>query len=295
MEFTGDSNRITRDYFDSILVETRYIDSALPGTEMEMFGEKFTTPVMTAALSHLHNVCENGMVEFARGAKEAGTVHFVGMGEDGELEAILDTGARTVKVIKPHEDNNVVFHKIEHAIAHGAFAVGMDIDHAYSGNGSYDNVMGLPMKSKSLAELKEFIAAAGSTPFVVKGVLSVQDAEKCVQAGAAGIIVSHHHGIMPFSVPPLMVLPKIREAVGDRIKIIVDCGIESGMDVYKALALGADAVCVGRNLMEPLKKGGKGVAERICEINGELMSIMARTGVHCLKDIDSSALYFRGF
>ena len=66
-----DSNQITRDYFDSLLVETRFIDSELPDTTLELWGETFDTPVMTAALSHLHNICENGMVEFALGAKNA--------------------------------------------------------------------------------------------------------------------------------------------------------------------------------------------------------------------------------
>lgn len=172
-------------------------------------GETFETPIMTAALSHLHNICEDAMAEFGRGAKEAGAVHFVGMGEDEELEEILSTGAKTVKIIKPHQDNAVVFHKIEHAIKNGAFAVGMDIDYAYGSKGDYDVVCGLPMKSKSLEEMKSFVQAS-TVPFVVKGVLSVSDALKCVEMGAKGIVVSHHHGIMPYSVPPLMVLPEIK-------------------------------------------------------------------------------------
>ena len=166
----------------------------------------------------------------------------------------------------------------------------MDIDHAYSGDGKYDVVCGLPMKPKSLREMKEFVQAA-SVPFVVKGVLSVADAEKCVEAGAKAIIVSHHHGIMPYSVPPLMVLPEIVNAVGGQLKIFVDCGIESGMDVFKALALGADAVCVGRALMDPLKEGAQGVQKRILAMNNELMSIMARTGAKDIDSIDAGVIH----
>lgn len=294
MGFSVDSNQITREYFDSILLETRYIDADLPSTRMNLFGEEFQTPIMTAALSHLHNICEDAMAEMARGALKAGAVHFVGMGEDDELEGILNTGAKTVKIIKPHMDNNEVFRKIEHAVNGGAFAVGMDIDHAFGGNGTYDNVFGLPMKPKTLSEMKEFVAAA-KVPFVVKGVLSVADAEKCVEAGAQAIIVSHHHGIMPYSIPPLMILPEIVKAVGGHVKIIVDCGIESGVDAFKALALGADAVCVGRALMDPLKGGSDAVCKKINELNGELMSIMARTGAKSLDDIDASVLHFRKF
>lgn len=65
------------------------------------------------------------------------------------------------------------------------------------------------------------------------------------------------------------------------------------MDVYKALALGADAVCVGRNLMGPLAEGAKGVTRRINEINNELSATMARTGAKSLADIDSSVIRYR--
>ncbi len=289
-----EADRITRDYLDSLLLETRYIDAILPSTEITLYGRKFSTPIMTAALSHLHSICDHAMVEIARGAKEAGSLHWVGMGEDQELEEILATGAPTVKIIKPHADNDEVFRKMEHAISHGAFAVGMDIDHSFSGEGDYDNVFGLPMHAKSLDEMKEFIQAS-SVPFIVKGVLSVQDAEKCVQAGAQGIVLSHHHGMMDYSVPPLMVLPEILHAVGDQIPVFVDCGLISGMDVYKALALGATAVCVGRDLMKPLKDGAVAVTNRIQEMNRQLISTMARTGVASLKDMDATVIHQRNF
>lgn len=292
--FSSKSDEITREYFDSILITPRYLDGVLADTHVEIFGETFDTPVMTAALSHL-KACDNGMVEFGLGAKEAKALHFVGMGEDSELEAIINTGAKTVKIIKPHSEDKEVFRRIEHAKKAGAFAVGMDIDHSVSGSGAYDNVLGLPMEIKSKEQLKEYVAAAGDIPFVVKGVLSVQDALKSVDAGAKGIIVSHHHGIMNSMVPPLMVLPEIVKAVGGEAKIFVDCGFESGLDVFKALALGADAVGVGRALMEPLKEGHTGVTRKINEINNELKCVMARTGAATLKDIDPAVLRFRNF
>ena len=294
MSKPGDSNQITRDYFDSLLLETRYWDSDLPSTHMELFGSAFETPIMTAALSHLHGVCENGMVAIAEGAAAAGAVHWAGMTEEDELEDIISTDAKTVKIIKPHLDDQVVLKKIEHANAHGALAVGMDIDHCFSGNGAYDVVCGLPMHSKTTEDLRRYVNAS-EVPFIVTGVLSVKDAEKCAEAGVKGIVVSHHHGIISYAVPPLMVLPEIKKAVGDKMKIFVDCGIESGMDVFKALALGADAVCVGRDLMEALKNGGTAVTERINQMNRELMTIMARTGAKSLNEIDPSVIHFRNF
>jgi len=294
MGYTAKTDDLTREYFDSILISTRYLDSDLPSLDMELFGEKFKTPVMTAALSHLHKICDNAMEEIAKGARDAGAVHFVGMTEEDELEAIIGTGARTVKIVKPHEKDETVRFKLEHATKSGAFAVGMDIDHAFSWDGKYDVVCGLPMKPTTSEKLAEYIKMT-DRPFVVKGVLGPKDAAKCVEAGAAGIVVSHHHALMDYMVPPLMMLPEIVKAVDGQAKIFVDCGVVRGADVFKALALGADAVCVGRTLMDPLKDGSRAVTIKIEEINRELSVIMARTGAKNLKEIDPSVLRFRAF
>ncbi len=287
----GDSNRITREYFDSLLIEMRHIDSLIPATTLELYGETFSTPVMTAALSHLDNSRPNGAVEMAKGAYDSNAILWTGMGEEAELEAIIATGARTVKIIKPHADNNVIYRKIEHAEKCGALAVGMDIDHAFDRKGKFDNVLGLPMSGKTLDEIKSFIRST-KLPFIIKGVLSEQDAAKCVEAGARGIVVSHHHGIMDYAVPPLMILPKISEVIRGSIPIFVDCGVSSGIDVFKALALGADAVCVGRTLMDALKEdGADGVKRKIETMTEELSGVMARTCSAGIKHIDPSVIW----
>ena len=294
MKYTSNPDTVTRDYFDSLLLETRYVDAVIPSTEFTLFGETFRTPIMTAALSHLDNTAPDGMVTYARGAAFAGAAHWVGMGSDEELERIVATGARTIKIIKPHADNREVLRKITHAVKAGCFAVGMDIDHAFNSEGGYDSVFGLPMKAKSTEELAEFVSAAG-VPFIVKGVLSPHDAERCADAGCAGIVVSHHHGMMQFSVPPLMVLQDITSAIGGSIPVFVDCGIESGMDAYKCLALGAKAVSVGRHLMPLLKQGPEFVAQRIDEMTAELAGVMARTGVSSLDSMDPTVIHKRNF
>jgi len=286
-----DSNAITREYFDKLLLEMRHIDACKADTRITLWGEDFTMPIATAALSHLNNTSENGMVKMAEGAALAGALCFSGMGEEEELAAMCATKAKVIKIIKPHEDNAVVFEKIRQAEKHGAFGVGMDIDHAFNGNGEYDVVCGLPMKPKSLAELKSFIQAT-KLPFIIKGVLSEKDAQKALEAGAAGIIVSHHHGIMDYAVPPLMILPKIAKVINGQIPIFVDCCIESGMDAFKALALGADAVCVGRAIMDPLKENGAaGVQSKMEQMNRELAGIMSRTGFGKVADIDDSVVW----
>jgi isopentenyl diphosphate isomerase/L-lactate dehydrogenase-like FMN-dependent dehydrogenase len=150
------------------------------------------------------------------------------------------------------------------------------------------------MKAKSTDELTEFVQAAG-VPFIVKGVLSPRDTEKCLQAGCAGLVVSHHHGMIQYAVPPLMALPDILSVAGDSIPVFVDCGIESGMDAYKCLALGAKAVSVGRHLMPLLKDGADAAAGRIDEMTAELAGVMARTGVSGLDKMDSTIIHRRAF
>lgn len=289
----ADANQITREYFDSLMIEMRHIDAVIPTTRFELYGEAFATPVMTAALSHLNNCHPGGMAEMAKGAAAANAVMWTGMGEESELEAITATGARTIKIIKPHADNQNIYRKIEHAESCGCLAIGMDIDHAYNNRGQYDTVMGLPMTGKTLDELKDFVRAT-KLPFIIKGVLSERDTDKCLEAGVKGIVVSHHHGIQSFAIPPLMILPKISKLVNNSIPIFVDCGVTNGMDVFKAMALGATAVSVGRELMTPLSTSGAvGVQKRIQEITEELAGAMARTCSPDLKHIDPTVLWTR--
>jgi isopentenyl diphosphate isomerase/L-lactate dehydrogenase-like FMN-dependent dehydrogenase len=286
----GNADAYTRYFFDSLMLESRYLDSDIPSTKLELFGETFDTPIMTAALSHLRVPNGNGLVVYAQAAKACNAVHWFGMGEDKDLEDIIATGARTIKVIKPHADNAEIFRRIKHAVNAGCFAIGMDIDHSFDFKGHYDNVMGLPMKSKTTAEIKSFVKAS-RLPFIVKGVLSVSDARKCLEAGAAGIVISHHGGHLKYSIPPLMVIEDIKDAVGDKMKVFVDCGITSGFDAYKCLALGADAVSVGRQLMPLLQKGAEAVADRMKAMTSELAGVRTATGVRNLKEMDPTVIH----
>lgn len=286
-----DSNEITRRYMDSLLLELHQIDCTKAETKCSIFGQEFETPVATAALSHMNNQCEDGMAKMALGAKMAGALCFSGMGEKEEIDAMCATGAKVIKIIKPHEKLETVMKEIRDAENAGAFGVGMDIDHSFKSDGEYDVVCGLPMKAKSFEEIKSCVQST-KLPFVIKGVLSVQDALKAVEMGAKGIIVSHHHGIQQSAVPPLMILPEILKAVEGKLTVWVDCGFETGLDVFKALALGADGVCVGRAIMPPLKeKGEQGVCEKMTAMTCELKAVMGRTGFAKLEDINDSVIW----
>lgn len=286
-----DSNQITRAYLDSLLVEMRHIDADIPNLQMELYGKRFDTPIMTAAFSHLHSFHPNGMVEMGRAARCCNAVNWVGMGSREELESILDTGASCIKVIKPYADRDVIFQKMEHARQAGVLAVGIDIDHSFNSAGQYDVVEGCPMKPVTADELRCFVRSAG-IPFIVKGVLSVQDAVACQHAGVKGIVVSHHHGIIPYAVPPLMMLPKIKQALPETTDIFVDCGIDTGYDAFKAIALGAKAVCIGRAVLSSLKKdGAEGVEQYVRQAGKELACLMAHTGSADLDHVDASLIW----
>ena len=293
----SDANVITRNYLDSILVEERLVDSVLPSIKMEFLGEIFAGPIMTPAFSHLPVYLDRkltGLEEYSIAAKNLDIVNWCGMMENDMFAKLAATGARTVRIIKPYEDRDKMLDQMEFAERSGALAVGIDIDHIF-GMGQYDVVMGERMAPQTKEDLKAYVKATG-LPFVVKGVLSVRDAVKCAEAGAKGIVVSHHHGRMPYAVPPLMVLPEIAEALqGSGVKIIVDCSIDTGADAYKALALGADAVSVGRAILPSLQeKGTAGAEQYIKEMNDELSMMMSFTGFSNLKELDASALWING-
>ena len=293
----SDANAITRRYLDSILIEERLIDSDIPSLGVELFGKHFDTPVMMPAFSHLHIFAkerEDGMREYARAAKTLGAVNFVGMSGDEEFAAIAAVGAPTVRIVKPYADRDKVICQLKAAEESGALAVGMDIDHIFSSKGTYDNVFSEGMTAQKITDLAEYVRVT-KLPFVVKGVLSVRDAVKCAEAGASAVLVSHHHGRLPFAVPPLMVLPAIRKALGKKFTIFADCGIDTGADAFKALALGANAVAVGRAIMPPLvKDGAQGVVDYVGKMNDELSMVMAFTGFRTVADIEPSCLWLDG-
>ena len=290
-----DTNLITRQYFDEILVEMRHMDGVTPDTTLELYGERFATPVMMAALSHLKGQGNqgDGMVEMAQGAALANCVNWAGMGEIEQFDRIAATGARSIKIIKPYADESMVLSRMERAEAAGALAVGMDLDHSFNSRGEPDVVLGLPMRPRTMKEIEGYVKRT-KLPFIIKGVLSAVDAQKCLDAGVQGIVVSHHHGILPSVVPPLMVLPEIAQVVGGRIPIFVDCGVMNGMDVFKCLALGATAVSVGRPVMGPIiEKGAQGAAQVIEDVTTELKAAMARTCSPDIRHIDRSLLWRR--
>ena len=270
---------MTRQYLDSLLIETRYMNSTNPDLTMNLYGRSFKSPIMTAALSHLDPIMFEGATKaYAEGAAKADAILWLGMADEKEVEMCAATGAPMIEIIKPYSDRKLIFEKIRHAESLGLLAVGIDIDHPFAEDGSPDNVDGYEMTALTTEELKE-ICSSTKLPVIAKGVLSLYDAREVMKAGVSGMVLSHHNNRIEYAVPPLALLPAIREEAGKEVPIFVDGEIRTGMDAFKALALGATAVCIGRPLMTAIKQdGAEGVAEYIRKANGELAKAMAYTG-----------------
>ena len=291
-ERNGNSNVITREYLDSLLIETRYMNSDNPDRTMTLYGRKFASPIMTAALSHLdHFMFDGATRQYAEGAAKAGAILWLGMADDAEVEMCASTGAAMIEVIKPYTDREQIMKKIRHAQELGLLAVGIDIDHPFGEDGSPDVVDDFEMTALTTEELRQ-ICNSTSLPVIAKGVLSVYDAKEAVEAGVGGLVISHHNNRIEYALPPLAALSVIRREIPKDIPIFVDGDIRTGMDAFKALALGASAVCIGRPLMTAIKnKGADGVAEYLETANAQLGKAMAYTGCYTLDRMDPAVIH----
>lgn len=292
-----DANLHNRAYLDSILVEMRIIDAVKPNLTTEIFGKKYSSPLTLAALSHLNKVLPDKsrkpMQEKVAAAKKMDVLNWIGMESDEDYREMVKDAGDTIRIVKPFADHERIIKELQLAEKLGAVAVGMDIDHVPGENGDYDVVDGLPLGALTFADLRRYVKAT-KLPFVAKGILSVRDATKARDAGASAIVVSHHHGRIPFGVPPLKILPEIKKALkGSKMTIFVDGSLMSGYDAYKALALGADAALIGRGILwELLKDGQAGTEAKIEKLNEELSQMMLYTGIPDTKSFDSSVLHF---
>lgn len=219
-------------------------------------------------------------------AKE-GILAFTGDGINPDVMKAATTAIKSVDglgipTIKPWNIDTIK-EKIELVKESNAIAVAMDIDAA--GLPFLKN-MNPPAGAKSVKELKEIIEIS-NLPFIVKGVMTVKGALKAKEAGAYAIVVSNHGGRVLDQCPSTAeVLEDIVKAVGDSMKIFVDGGIRSGVDVFKALALGADGVLICRTFVTALYGGEEdGVKTYIEKLASELEDAMAMCGAYSINEI----------
>ena len=267
--------------------------NAEPDVSFELFGHKFVAPIFAAPLGSidLHYGPKYKDQQYnsilVKVAAEYGLMAFTGDGVDPDimLSAVEDmkkAGGIGCPTTKPW-NKEAVFAKLDVLNEAGIFAAAMDVDGAGL---PFLKAMNPNAGSKSVDEMKEIVSYA-KMPFIIKGIMTVAGAKKAVESGAAAIVVSNHGGRVQGGVPSTAeVLPAIAEAVKGKITILVDGGIRSGVDVFRALALGADGVLIGRPLLPMIYAAGE-EGFKVCmdKIIGELKSTMTMCGAASLKDI----------
>jgi len=269
-----------------------------PDTRFTLFGRELATPILGAPITGNSFNMGGALSEeawsaaFIQGCREAGTI--AGLGDMADpslynigLDAIAAAEGWGISFVKPRPQAEVLKF-LRRAEESGALAVGMDVD----GAGLITLALkGHPVGPKTPEELREIIGAT-SLPFIVKGVMTVEDAEIAAEAGAAAIVVSNHGGrVLDHTPGTAEVLPEIAARVRGRVLVLADGGIRSGVDVLKMLALGADAVLVGRPLIVAAYGGGaEGVAFALQTMTNELKQAMILTGCASLEDITMDAL-----
>jgi isopentenyl diphosphate isomerase/L-lactate dehydrogenase-like FMN-dependent dehydrogenase len=283
------SNTLSDAYRDAITIAYQYIGASVASIDFVFGGRHFGTPIMAGPIGFPKDKTENGVVGYARAVNEAGSVYWATYHDPEDWKQILAEGIPAVRVIKPLADMDKILEEIRYDTEHGALAYAMDIDHGIDAYGRQDG-QGQAFAPKTVEELKR-LNEASPLPFFLKGVPSLHDALAAVEAGVAGIVVSGHNNRFPCAVPPLKILPQIREAVGDKLMILVDGGMNTGYDVFKALALGADGVLSARALCAAyVKEGEEGLTYKLLEMTAELKGAMGNTGSPDLKHINRDCL-----
>ncbi len=296
MKTHAETDKLTRDYLDSWMIQPSYIGSQPADITAEYFNETYRSPIMISTLSGMTSVNPGGNVLLAKAADMTGTLDWNGVLPKEEGLQILEQGTRAVLSSKPLADMDYVLDLIRTYAQHGAKAFVMDADFIFDPDTG--DVRNHPkfgqMGVKSIEDLKTMVQCS-DLPIIIKGILSIHDAEACLEAGVKAIVVSHHMGMIDSAVPPYYVVPQIRRALGNQLTIFGDCGIRSGADAFKALVLGCDGVLVARPLMKPFAEGPEQVAELLDQMSAELRFCMSITGSPSLKHLNCNSLVRRDF
>lgn len=262
-------------------------------TQTELFGHTFRLPVFAGPVGAVSMHYGDAYVDqtynevLVKACKDAGIMAFTGDGMDNQImigatQNIKENDGIGVPTIKPWAKEMVV-EKLKLAKEADALAIAMDIDAA-----GLPFLKGFvpPAGRKNVEELKEIVQEI-DVPFIVKGVLSVKGALKAKEAGAAAIVVSNHGGRVLDDTPATAdVLEEIVQAVGKDMTILVDGGIRSGQDIFKALALGADGVLIARPFVNMIYGAQEeGVKALVDQLEQELIDTMEMCGASTIQEI----------
>ncbi len=293
---TGETFRRNIQSLKKYKITTRLIhDVTSPDTSTSFLGNPLSLPVMaapiTGAVTNMGGAIDelDYNLSVIQGCKEAGSIAFVGDGATPDkykigLKAIEEIRGPGIPIFKPRSSNQEIKMRIKAAEESGALAVGMDIDAVVFKTMAMKNQSVGP---KSKAELKELISFT-RLPFILKGIMNPLDAELALECGACGIIVSNHGGrVLDEMVGTMDMLEEIVSTVRGKLAILIDGGFRNGVDILKALALGADAVLIGRPIaIAAVGMGARGVSYYLNQLKKELTMAMILTGCQTIKDIE---------
>lgn len=274
-------------------------DVVEPDTSVTILGKKLALPIMAAPIGGVSFNMGGGVSEeeytqaIINGCKAKSIIGCTGDGVPDFIhqagnQAIRDAEGHGIPFIKPWEDEEFE-KKLLAAKETGADTIGMDIDAA----GLITlRKMGRPVSPKSLEKLSEIVKSCG-VKFILKGIMTPDEAELAVTAGADAIVVSNHGGRVLDHLPGSAdVLGAIATQVKGRITILADGGVRSGGDVLKLLALGADGVLIGRPFSVAAVGGlQEGVEKYIDQLQGELLQSMVLTGTKSVTTVSKNILF----
>lgn len=275
-EFVISNNRRVLDQYT---IRQRCIDGVEPSTQCTVLGVELKTPVIMSSMTMpIPAIVDNGLMKVAEGLKAAGSLIWTGTPIPRNLKEIVVTGVPVAANVKPFKDRKKMFKAIDEIQSAGVNWIGIEID---SGQGTkiHDKQMAADCSPLSLKELKE-IRKRVSITLIFKGVLSREDAEKSLEAGADGIFVSNHGAHTIDYLPhPFQVMDEIVQIAKGEAATLVDSGFRRGSDVFKGLAFGAQLVGLGRPILYGLAaNGAEGVKDVIHQITEEIKRFMSMTG-----------------
>ena len=267
-----------------------------PDCSVELFGQRLSLPVMGApmagASTNLGGAMEEAELAEALhgGCTDAGTLCWSGDGANPlffatGLEAVRKRQGKGIPTIKPRGAEEII-KRVRQAEDAGAIAVAVDVDTA---GFQAMTAQGQRVGPTGPEEITAIVRAT-SLPVILKGIMTPDEAVLAASLGVAGIVVSNHGGRVLDGCPgTARVLPGIAAAARGKIQIILDGGVRTGADVLKALALGANAVLVGRPLIVAAAGGGaEGVALAVRTLAAELATAMILTGTARTTDVSPS-------
>jgi (S)-2-hydroxy-acid oxidase len=289
--------------FERWVIRPRVLTNAFPpDPSTELLGSRLAMPVLIAPWAYQRMAHPDGELATARAAGRAGTIMVVSTTTHEYLEDVASAGdGPKWWQLYVFTDRGLTTEVLKRVETSGFSAICFTVDFPVAGlrhrdtRSGFEMPVGLPHDDLvfdpdiSWDDLA-WISEQARLPVLVKGVMTAEDAGLAVDAGADGIVVSNHGARQLDTVPAtITVLPEIVEAVGGRIPVLVDGGIRRGTDVFKALALGASGVLVGRPACWGLVVDGEqGVLSVLTILREELENAMSLAGTHAIADITRS-------